>query len=119
VRAGVLRRQDAFEFIPNERGDTATPAYISFLEGGDIVIGEEALYLAESNPKNTVYEFTKLLGKSFDDEAVQSAAKRVPYRIVRNEMNEPAIEVDVGNLKRYSIADLMALLLGRERWLGS
>ena len=79
------------EIIANDQGNRTTPSFVSFTDE-DRLIGEAAKSMASSNPKNTVYDAKRLIGRNFDDKAVQDDMKHYSYDIV-NKNNKPVIQV--------------------------
>ena len=52
--------------IPNEIEENKTPSIISF-EGNKILVGEQIERQFIHNPKNTIYNIKRLIGRDFDD----------------------------------------------------
>jgi len=52
---GVVRK-DVFEIISDKQGRSVIPAYVSFPDHGEPLVGFEAKAQASNNPKNTVYD---------------------------------------------------------------
>ena len=52
---GVVRK-DVFEMISDKQGRSVIPAYASFPDHGEPLVGFEAKAEASKNPKNTVYD---------------------------------------------------------------
>lgn len=52
---GVVR-EDVFEIISDKQGRAVIPAYVSFPDHGEPLVGFEAKAQAYNNPKNTVYD---------------------------------------------------------------
>ena len=58
---------DSVIVIPNELGSYSTPNIIAFTDN-EILIGEEAKKQAALNPKRTIYNLTRLIGREFTDD---------------------------------------------------
>lgn len=53
------------------QGNRTTPSYVAFTEN-ERLVGEAAKNQASSNPKNTVFDAKRLIGRTFNDPAVQA-----------------------------------------------
>ena len=62
------------EVISNNQGNRTTPSYVAFTDN-ERLVGEAAKNQASSNPKNTVFDAKRLIGRNFDDKAVQADMK--------------------------------------------
>lgn len=62
------------EIISNNQGNRTTPSYVAFTDN-ERLVGEAAKNQASSNPKNTVFDAKRLIGRNFDDKAVQGDMK--------------------------------------------
>lgn len=68
------------EIIPNEYGKRTTPSVVSFGEE-ERFIGEDALRQLNRNPRNTIYEIKRFIGRSMDDPQVQSDLGQYSYYV--------------------------------------
>ncbi|KAJ8318005.1 hypothetical protein KUTeg_003096, partial [Tegillarca granosa] len=99
------------EIIANDQGNRITPSYVAFTEDGERLIGDAAKNQLTSNPKNTIFDVKRLIGRSWDDEAVQKDIKLYPFKVV-NRNNKPIIEVGVGNTsKSFTPEEISAMVL--------
>jgi len=90
--------------IPNSEGRTSTPSVVSFDDKtGEIKVGGPALRQATLNPKNTIFNIKRLMGRSYDE---VKHLKR-PYDIV-NSNGKAAVKV--GD-KVYSPEEISAIIL--------
>ena len=64
--------------IENSEGDRTTPSIIAFSEEDEVLVGQSAKRQAVTNPENTFYAVKRLIGRRFDEEAVQKDIKLVP-----------------------------------------
>ena len=69
--------------IENSEGDRTTPSIIAFNEDDEVLVGQAAKRQAVTNPENTFFAVKRLIGRRFDEEAVQKDIKLVPYKIVK------------------------------------
>ena len=68
--------------IENSEGDRTTPSIVAFAEDGEVLVGQSAKRQAVTNPHNTLFAVKRLIGRRFDEDAVQKDIKLVPYKIV-------------------------------------
>ena len=61
---GVFRN-DRFEIIPNEQGNSTTPSFVSFTDTGRL-LGDAAKSRAAANPTNTITNAKSFLGLQAD-----------------------------------------------------
>ena len=80
------------EIIANDQGNRTTPSYVAFTDS-ERLIGESAKYQAAANPKNTVFDAKRLIGRKLDD-SVKSDMAHWPFVVKPNADNKPQIEVD-------------------------
>ncbi len=112
------------EIIANDQGNRTTPSFVAFT-GEERLIGEAAKNQAAGNPKNTVYEAKRLIGRRYEEPAVQRDIKHFSYNVVRGANEKPEIEVDFkGETKRYRPEEIGAAVLQKmkataEAYLGT
>eukprot|EP00882_Tetradesmus_deserticola_P027828 GHRQ01030957.1.p1 GENE.GHRQ01030957.1~~GHRQ01030957.1.p1 ORF type:complete len:178 (+),score=62.21 GHRQ01030957.1:67-600(+) len=64
--------------IPNELGDTLTPSVVAFQPGGSSLVGRAA---KQQDPRTTYYSVKRLIGRTWDDPAVQEERSRLAYEV--------------------------------------
>ncbi|KAK4229111.1 glucose-regulated 78 of hsp70 family [Podospora fimiseda] len=103
------------DIIPNELGNRITPSYVSFsADTGERLVGDGAKIQFASNPKNTVFDVKRLIGRSFSDKGVKEDIQHFPFRVVKAEGNKPVVEVEVGGkTTRFSGEEISAMVLGK------
>lgn len=95
--------------IQNSEGGRITPSVVGFTSKGEMLVGAAAKNQAITNPKNTIYEVKRLMGKEYKD--VQNEIKRVPYKVIEQK-NRVAVEVtDKGQKKDYTPQEISAFIL--------
>ena len=83
---GVFKNNKV-EIIPDENGHRTMPSYVAFTENGERLIGHIAKKQVKKNPKGTIYDAKRFIGKSFLDPIVQEDIKSMSYDIVRGKEN--------------------------------
>jgi len=108
---GVMRGGKV-EIIANNQGNRTTPSYVAFNES-ERLIGEAAKNQAAMNPKNTVFDAKRLIGREFNDSSVQSDMKHFPFKVTE-EKGKPVIEVSfLGEVKRFKPEEISAMVLSK------
>lgn len=98
------------EIIANDQGNRITPSYVAFTDT-ERLIGDAAKNQATTNPKNTVYDVKRLIGRSFNDADVQRDAKLFSYDIV-DKNGKPHVSANVGDdVKVFSPEEISAMIL--------
>jgi molecular chaperone DnaK len=72
---------DAPKVIENSEGDRTTPSIVAFTDDGEVLVGQPAKRQAVTNPKNTLYGIKRLIGRRYEEDAVQKDIKLVPFEI--------------------------------------
>ncbi|VDK24884.1 unnamed protein product, partial [Taenia asiatica] len=80
------------EIIANDLGNRTTPSCVAFTNNQRL-IGEAAKNQAVRNPTNTVFDVKRLVGRTFNDKAVQDDIRRWPFKVI-NSGGKPKIEVE-------------------------
>ena len=70
--------------IENAEGGRTTPSIVAFTKQGELLVGTPAKRQAVVNPENTLFATKRLIGRKFDDPAVQNDMKTVSYKIIRH-----------------------------------
>ncbi|KAL3138507.1 Luminal-binding protein 3 [Trebouxia sp. C0010 RCD-2024] len=100
------------EIITNDQGNRITPSYVAFTEE-ERLIGDAAKNQATSNPKRTIYDVKRLIGRNFKDKEVQRDAKMVSYDVV-DKKGKPNVQVEIGGEKKtFSPEEISAMILGK------
>ncbi|MBI4026562.1 MAG: molecular chaperone DnaK [Verrucomicrobia bacterium] len=98
--------------LENAEGERTTPSVVAFTKSGDRLVGKLAKNQAITNPRNTVYSIKRFMGRKFEE--VGEEAKRVPYKVVRQDNGDAYVEVDEqGQSKRYSPPEVSAMILSK------
>lgn len=68
--------------IENSEGSRTTPSIVAYTET-DILVGVSAKRQSVTNPKNTIYASKRLIGRKFNEDAVQKDIDLMPYEIIQ------------------------------------
>merc|ERR1719220_2915083 len=99
------------EIIANDQGNRITPSYVAFTEENERLIGDAAKNQLTSNPKNTIFDAKRLIGRTFSEKAVQNDMKFFPFSVVENR-GKPNVEVLVdGKKAKFSPEEVSAMVL--------
>ncbi|HFC93303.1 MAG TPA: molecular chaperone DnaK [Leucothrix mucor] len=98
---------DAPKVIENAEGDRTTPSVVAFSDD-QVLVGQPAKRQAVTNPENTLYAIKRLIGRTFEEDAVQKDIKLVPYNIIKADNGDAWVE---GNGKKMSPPEVSARIL--------
>ncbi len=98
---------DKPKVIENAEGDRTTPSIVAFAND-EVLVGQPAKRQAVTNPENTLFAIKRLIGRTFDEEAVQKDIKLVPYKIIKADNGDAWVEV---NGKKMSPPEVSARIL--------
>jgi molecular chaperone DnaK len=97
------------EIITNSEGNRTTPSVVAVNKNGERLVGQVARRQQVTNPKNTVYEVKRLIGRNFNDKEVQRDIKLMGYEIVKS---GNGVKVKMAD-KEYSPEEISAMILGK------
>ncbi|OZB75110.1 MAG: molecular chaperone DnaK [Halothiobacillus sp. 14-55-98] len=80
--------------IENAEGARTTPSIVAYANDGEIIVGQPAKRQAVTNPKNTLFAVKRLIGRRFDEDAVQKDIKLMPYEIVKADNGDAWVSVN-------------------------
>ncbi|KAL7421658.1 Heat shock protein ssb1 [Cryptotrichosporon argae] len=104
-----LWANDRVEIIANDQGNRTTPSYVAFTE--ERLIGDAAKNQSAMNPRNTVFDAKRLIGRRFDDPDVKKDMKHWPFTVVDKD-GSPYVEVDyLGERKQFSPQEISSMVL--------
>jgi len=108
-------QNDRVEIIANEHGNRTTPSYVAFTDS-DRLIGDAAKNQAAQNPKNTVFDAKRLIGRKFTESSVQSDMKHWPFSVTADNTGKIQIGVEFkGEQKSYLPEEISAMVLTKMR----
>ena len=97
------------EIIANSEGARTTPSVVAINKNGERLVGALARRQQVTNPKNTIYEVKRLIGRKWDDPEVQRDLKLLGYEIVKS---GSGVKVKMGD-KEYSPEEVSAMILSK------
>lgn len=104
---------DRVEIISNDQGNRTTPSYVAFADN-ERLIGEAAKNQIGRNPRNTIFDAKRFIGRHFDDSGVQKDKELMPVNIVRDNNNKPRFSVEAyGESKEFSPEEISAMILSK------
>ena len=68
--------------IENSEGARTTPSTVAYTDEG-ILVGQPAKRQSVTNPEHTLYGIKRLLGRKFEDQAVQASLDKWPFKIMK------------------------------------
>jgi heat shock protein 1/8 len=102
------------EIIANDQGNRTTPSYVAFTDS-ERLIGDAAKNQVAMNPSNTVFDAKRLIGRKFDDTAVQSDMKHWSFEVI-NDSGRPKISVEFkGEQKTFFAEEVSSMILVKMR----
>ena len=106
--------------IENSEGDRTTPSIVAFTEDGEVLVGQPAKRQAVTNPQNTLYAVKRLIGRRFDEEAVQKDIELVPYKIIKADNGDAWVTAAGDDMAPPEVAArvLMKMKQTAEEYLG-
>nr|AQP31338.1 heat shock protein 70-5 [Laodelphax striatellus] len=119
---GVFQ-QGKVEILANDQGNRTTPSYVAFTDS-ERLIGDAAKNQVAMNPKNTIFDAKRLIGRRFDDPKITQDMKHWPFKVY-SDCGKPKIEVDFkGEVKKFSPEEISAMVLTKmketaETYLGT
>jgi heat shock protein 1/8 len=104
-------QNDRVEIIANDQGNRTTPSYVAFTDS-ERLIGDAAKNQTAMNPKNTVFDAKRLIGRKFSDPKVQDDMKDWSYKVVAGSGDKPMIRVEFhGETKEFAPEEISSMVL--------
>ncbi|ODM87079.1 Heat shock 70 kDa protein [Orchesella cincta] len=100
------------KIIADDQGNRTTPSYVAFKDT-ERFIGDAAKNQVAMNPKNTIFDVKRLIGRKFDDPKIQQDIKTThwPFTVI-SDNGKPKLEVDFkGETKRFSPEEVSSMML--------
>ncbi len=96
--------------IENAEGNRTTPSIVAISKTKERLVGQIAKRQAVTNPQNTIYGIKRFMGHNFDEEAVQSDKKIVPYIVEKG--GDGGVIVTMAE-KQYRPEEVSAMILSK------
>lgn len=114
----LMEGKDA-KVIENTEGSRTTPSVVAFTDS-ETLVGMPAKRQAVSNTANTIFAAKRLIGRTFEGEAVQKDIKTLPYEVVKADNGDAWVKA---NGKNYAPSEISASVLRKmketaEKYLG-
>ncbi len=106
--------------IENSEGDRTTPSVVAFTEDSEVLVGQAAKRQSVTNPTNTLFAIKRLIGRRFEEDAVQKDIKLVPYKIIKADNGDAWVEARNNKMAPPEISAriLMKMKKTAEEYLG-
>ena len=96
---------DKPEIISNSEWERTTPSVV-YIKGDEVIVGTIAKRKAVLNPKNTIYEVKRFIGRKYDE--AKDDVERVSYDVVKGSDGGILIKIDD---KEYKPEQISAMIL--------
>lgn len=94
-------QSDRVEIIANDQGNRTTPSYVAWTDDGEVLVGEAAKNQGVMNPKNTIYDAKRLIGRNSNDPVVAKDAKLWGFDVSTDGGSKPvSIKLNDGKVLR-------------------
>ncbi|KAF4525648.1 hypothetical protein B566_EDAN001248 [Ephemera danica] len=108
----AVYQQGKVEIIANDQGNKTTSSYVAFTDT-ERLVGDAAKNQVAMNPRNSVFDAKRLIGRRFNDPKIQEDLKHWPFTVV-NESGKPKLEVDFqGERKRFAPEEISSMVLAK------
>jgi len=118
-----ISSSDRPEVLENFQGSRTTPSIVAFTES-EVLVGEPAKNQSVTNPKNTVYDSKRLIGKKIggenkeETEEIENNLKLWPFEVRGSSKNKniPVFVVDFkGKKQEFRPEEISAFILAEMR----
>lgn len=93
--------------LENSEGARTTPSVVAVTKGGERLVGQVAKRQGVVNPENTIFSAKRLIGRRYDDAAVQRDLKWFPFKVSKK---DDATRISMGG-KDYAPEEISAMVL--------
>lgn len=106
-----LWQNDRVEIIASETGARTVPSMVSFTDT-ERLIGDAAKAAAAANPRSTIFDAKRMIGRDFKDPQLQSDLKHFPYKVFDDGKGRPKIAVETKDgEKEFYAVEISAMVL--------
>jgi len=96
--------------IPSAEGENLVPSVVAVDDKGNELVGRPAKNQMVVNAENTIYSVKRLIGRRWDDSALEEDKKNLPFDM--RESKSGGVEIKMGE-KWYSPQEISAKILGK------
>jgi L1 cell adhesion molecule like protein len=108
-----IYKDDRIEIIANDQGNRTTPSYVAFTDT-ERLVGDAAKNQAAMNPKNTIFDAKRLIGRKYSDATVKSDMRLWPFKVVCGDGDKPHVEVEYrGETRQFAPEEISSMVLGK------
>lgn len=93
--------------LENAEGARTTPSVVAVTKSGERLVGQVAKRQGVVNPENTIFSAKRLIGRRYDDAAVQRDLKWFPFKVSKK---DDAPRISMGG-KDYAPEEIAAMVL--------
>ncbi|KAI5283108.1 ATPase with role in protein import into the ER [Ascosphaera aggregata] len=106
------------EILVNDQGNRITPSYVAFTDD-ERLVGDAAKNQYAANPRRTIFDIKRLIGRKYSDKDVQRDIKHFPFKVI-NKKDRPSVSVEVGGSpKDFTPEEISAMVLGKMKDIAS
>lgn len=106
------------KIIPNAEGQTTTPSIVSFMDNGQLLVGESARRQAATHPQRTVGSAKRLIGRPYQEACEEE--NLYPFELRESEDGRTLIHIEDRDYKPEEISSMVLKKLkdAAEQYLG-
>ncbi|MBN1220675.1 MAG: molecular chaperone DnaK [Anaerolineae bacterium] len=94
--------------IPNAEGGRTTPSVVAFNKNKERLVGQTAKRQAVTNSDNTIYSVKRLIGRSYEDTAIER--KMLSYQIEKGRGGDARVNIPITG-KKHTPQEISAMIL--------
>jgi L1 cell adhesion molecule like protein len=111
-------QNDRVEIIANDQGNRTTPSYVAFTDQ-ERLIGDAAKNQVAMNPRNTVFDAKRLIGRKYSDDTVKQDMEQWPFAVKEGKEGRPVVEVNYkGENKQFFAEEISSMVLTKMKETG-
>ncbi|KAI3807862.1 hypothetical protein L1987_23798 [Smallanthus sonchifolius] len=109
--AAWFDQHNRVEILPNEQGNTITPACVA-CNDTELFVGEGAKNQITRNPTRTVYDVKRIMGSRFSDIRLHKDIESWPFKVIEGCSDMPMIVLEhMGANKEFSPEEISSMIL--------
>ena len=99
------------DILANENGGKVIPSVVAFTDNG-VLVGNRALAQAELNPRSTIYDAKRFIGKKFTKDDLRTLSSLYQFKITSDEKDNSKFVIEShGNQTLVSPEEIGAAIL--------